>query len=85
MAGWSLTDGRRDQALIADDLWIPPGGYAVLTRHGNPAANGGAHAHPVYTGLQLANDGIEQHLFATMGQTRCQRDGCGCLPDASFL
>jgi hypothetical protein len=52
VAGWSLTDGRRDQALIADDLWIPPGGYAVLTRHGNPAANGGA---PLTRSIQGCN------------------------------
>ena len=67
LTGWLLTDDDQDHAVLEGDIWIPPGGYAVLARQGDPATNGGVHAAAVYAGLQLANDGDELHLVAAWG------------------
>ena len=40
---WRLLDGHNEQHVIVEDVWVAPGGV---------------HVDGVYTGLQLADDGI---------------------------
>ncbi|MCC6169787.1 MAG: lamin tail domain-containing protein [Caldilineaceae bacterium] len=67
LAGWQLSDLDHDQHTIAGDLWIAPGQYLVLARHGDPAQNGGVHAAYVYSGLTLANEADKLRLVAPWG------------------
>jgi hypothetical protein len=55
LAGWSLGTHERSEHVIAAEIWLPPGAYAVLARNDDPAANGGVVAAYRYSGVGLAN------------------------------
>jgi hypothetical protein len=65
--GWSLADLDGDWHTIRADLWLQPGDYAVLARHGDAAANGGVAARYVYDRLTLVNEADELRLLAPWG------------------
>ncbi len=51
IAGWTLTDERNDRVRILPEggvLEIPPRGYVVLARSGDPTRNGGILPHWIY-------------------------------------
>jgi hypothetical protein len=56
LIGWTLADDGGDRHTINSELWLDAGGYAVLARNGDPAANGGVNAHYVYRSTTLGND-----------------------------
>ncbi|MCC6453596.1 MAG: lamin tail domain-containing protein [Caldilineaceae bacterium] len=65
--GWRLRDQDTDQAILSGELWLPPGGYALLARTNDPALNGGVVVQMGYTGLQLANEQDELLLVTPWG------------------
>ena len=67
LRGWYLSDFGSDSHLIDADVWIPPGGYAVLARNGDQTVNGGVAPLYVYQGVSLANDDDEIRLLAPGG------------------
>ena len=67
LAGWSLSDFDQDRHTIVGDLWIQPGEYIVLGRHGDIGSNGGVPLRYVYTGIALANEADEVLLAAPWG------------------
>ncbi len=67
LRGWRLADLGTDNHAIAADVFIPPGGYVVLARNGDPTVNGGVNAAYVYTGISLANGDDELLLIAPDG------------------
>jgi len=60
LAGWELGDGASDRVVLdpgKGTTVIPPGGYLVLGRNGDPAVNGGVALDYVYgSGFSLRND-----------------------------
>jgi len=60
LAGWELGDGGSDRVVLDPSrgtTTIPPGGYLVLGRNGDPGANGGVAVGYVYgSGFSLRND-----------------------------
>ena len=56
LRGWTIRDGGGGQHRIASDLAVPAGGYVVLARNGDPAANGGIPAAYQYSEIALTND-----------------------------
>ncbi len=68
--GWTIRDDDRDSHVIANSvpLLVPAGGTLVLGRNGDPAQNGGYHAHYVYTGIKLANGVDEIELVHPSGR-----------------
>jgi len=60
LAGWELGDGNSDRAVLdpaKGTTVIPPGGYLVLGRNGDPGINGGVTVDYVYgSGFTLRND-----------------------------
>ena len=54
--GFEVSDQGTDSFTVDQDVWLAPGAYAVLTRDGDSAANGGVTADYDYAnGLTLAN------------------------------
>jgi hypothetical protein len=67
LLGWTLADLDRDRHTVQADLWLQPGQYVVLARHGDSAQNGGVAPAYVYNGFQLGNEGDELLLLAPWG------------------
>jgi hypothetical protein len=84
LAGWVLADEDGETAVIAGDAWLSPGGYGVLARSGDPAANGGVSVLAVYAGLQLADDGDELLLLTPWGAV-ADRLSWGRVPAGASL
>ncbi len=55
--GWELRDAGADHHTIDNGgpLWLAPGGYMVLGRNADPAANGGVTLAYRYSGFTLGN------------------------------
>ena len=68
LAGWTIQDGERDQHRIAAELIVPAGGYVVLARNGDKAANGGVAADYVYGQFNLTNEADVIELVDASGQ-----------------
>jgi hypothetical protein len=62
--GWILADQDSDRAVLSGDVWLPPSGYIVIARLGDPAQNGGVTSQVGYAGMQLANESDELSLAA---------------------
>lgn len=65
--GWVIADSNGQQHLIADDLWLQPGAYLILTRNGDPGTNGGVIADYIYSSITLANGDDDILLLAPNG------------------
>jgi predicted extracellular nuclease len=68
LRGWVLADLGSERHTIDADLIIPPGGYLVLARNGDPAVNGGVSAAYVHHRFTLSNGEDEILLLAPNGQ-----------------
>ncbi len=64
LRGWRIADLGSDGHTIAADLVVEPGGYAVIARNGDYAANGGVSVAYVYSSISLANGDDELLLLA---------------------
>ena len=54
--GLSFADGSTSHMMVsAEPLWIPAGGYGVLSRNGSPSYNGGVTPLHVYGSITLNN------------------------------
>lgn len=67
LRGWILADEGSERHIIATDLIIPPSGYLLLARNGDPARNGGITPHYLYSGFSLANGDDEILLLSPTG------------------
>lgn len=67
MNGWTIRDAGSDSHIIAQDVIIAPGSYAVLGRNGNTGTNGGVTLAYVYSGMSLANGADEVILENASG------------------
>ncbi|MDE2779192.1 MAG: lamin tail domain-containing protein [Chloroflexota bacterium] len=56
LRGWTIREGGGGQHRISEDIVVPAGGYVVLARNGDPAANGGIPAAYQYSDIALTND-----------------------------
>jgi len=70
LQGFIIRDGGRDWHMIDPDcdLFITPGGYAVLGRNADSTENGGYKPDYVYTNFQLSN-GDDEVVLAEPGET----------------
>ena len=66
--GWSIGDADGDPYRIPDSEVIPPGGFLVLARSSDPAANGGLTGVLPFDDITLANDGDVIKLVNPAGQ-----------------
>ncbi|HEX5581701.1 MAG TPA: lamin tail domain-containing protein, partial [Gemmatimonadaceae bacterium] len=70
LRGWRLRSGNDRDFAIPTSLVVPPGGYAVLARDGDPSRNGGVRASLAYGGaLSLANGSDWLALVTPEGAT----------------
>ncbi|HIC87978.1 MAG TPA: hypothetical protein EYP04_01025 [Anaerolineae bacterium] len=83
--GWTIQDADTDQHQIdnSSPLIIPPGGYLVLGRNGDPATNGGVLVDYVYDHFNLGNGADEIILLDAAGREvdRVEYDGGSTFPD----
>jgi len=56
---WLIYDDDFDSHTIAEDVWVPAGGYAVLAQNATYATNGGVIVDYQYSGIALGNSGDE--------------------------
>lgn len=68
LRGWQVCDEGKDRFVITADLVIPPRGYVVLGRNGDPDANGGVFLDYIYKGMNLANTHDSIILMDTEGR-----------------
>ncbi|PIV81376.1 hypothetical protein COW53_04715, partial [bacterium CG17_big_fil_post_rev_8_21_14_2_50_64_8] len=68
--GWIVADvgSSAHSHTIGSDLFVPAGGYVVLTRNGDFNSNGGVNSNYTYAGLQLTNTSDEIELRWPNGQ-----------------
>lgn len=57
--GWTIRDNGSDSHVIAVDLIIPAGSYAILGRNSNATTNGGIGVDYQYSGIILGNSADE--------------------------
>lgn len=69
LRGWTVGDQGGERHTILADLVIPAGGYLVLGRNSDPAANGGVKVDYVYTGISLANSSADSLLLLAPDNT----------------
>jgi len=62
--GLEIADQGSDSHVIGSHVVIAAGGYAVLGRNANPAANGGVSVDYQYSGIGLTNGDDEIELWA---------------------
>ena len=67
LAGWQVRIRSGYSATLVNDLWIDPGGYAVLTEVRSPLQNGGVVANGLLPGLVL-DDADALELYSADGQ-----------------
>ena len=67
LAGWALGDFDGGEHVIAGDLWLAAGEYAVLGRSNDGASNGGVTPRYIYAGVNLANSRDELLLLDPRG------------------
>ena len=68
LEGWTVRKDGDDGHRISVELPVPPGGYLVLARNGDEAANGGIAAAYEYQGFSLTNDGDVIELVEPAGR-----------------
>ncbi len=85
--GWELRDAGSDHHTINNGgpLWLAPGGYMVLGRNADAAANGGVTLAYRYSGFTLGNDADEVILLDPAGREvdRVAYDGGLTFPNPS--
>ncbi|GGL77656.1 ExeM/NucH family extracellular endonuclease [Wenxinia marina] len=83
LSGWTISDNGSDSHVIAGDLVVAPGAYAVLGRNGDTATNGGVAVDYVYGSIALANSDDEIVLTDAEGieRDRVEYDGGPAFPD----
>jgi predicted extracellular nuclease len=83
--GWTIADDDFDSHVIANGapLPVPAGGYLVLGRNADSAANGGVDVSYQYEGFFLSNGADELVLLDTFGAEvdRVEWDGGPVFPD----
>ena len=68
--GWCIKDSGTDEHIISSDqptLEVGPGEYYILSKNGNPDANGGINPDYVYSNFSLSNSEDEVILLDEMG------------------
>ena len=68
--GWSIADLGMDEHIISSDqltLLLSPGEYFILSKNGNPDANGGINPDYVYSNFSLSNSEDEVILLDATG------------------
>ncbi len=83
LIGGTVYDLDGDTFTISADLWIPPGGHALLARNGDDGVNGGLFEDHEYGSWPLANgsDEIELEHFGVILDTVVYSDPA--WPDVS--
>ena len=81
LAGWQVRIRSGYSATLVNDLWIDPGGYAVLTEVRSPLQNGGVVANGLLPGLVL-DDADSLELYSADGQL-IEIAACCNAPDSS--
>ena len=85
LRGWTIREGGGGRHRIASDLVIPAGGYIVLARNEDQAANGGIPVAYQYSDIALTNDEDSIDLADGNGQIvdRVEYDAGLVFPGAS--
>jgi len=85
LRGWTIHEGGGGRHRFPSDLVVPAGGYIVLARNGDPAANGGIPATYQYSDIVLTNDEDSIELADGNGQVvdRVEYDAALVFPGAS--
>ncbi len=68
LRGWTIRKDGADDHRIVEQVVAPPGGYLVLGRNGDPAANGGIDVGYEYGGISLTNEGDVMQLLDPAGR-----------------
>ena len=66
--GWTVRKDEDNGHRISGELLVPPGGYIVMARNRDEAANGGVSVDYEYQGFNLTNDGDVIELVEPAGR-----------------